>query len=222
MHKLKIRTTYNQKHLRNTLSKTNNSTPGHDRISYRLLRKLPDNAIHYLSTLYTASLYLGYVPTRWKHAQILLFPKPNKDKTNPDNYRPISLTCTISKLLEKIIVNRIHKHLSHLLIPNSQAGFRPGLSTKHQLMRVLTPLEQAFHNRYTPVLVALDIQKAFDTVWHDGIRYKLSRMPIPTVLTRWCSSFLHNRTGQIWIHDRINLLAILSNLRTDNSPFYVL
>ena len=132
-----------------------------------------------------------------KHAHILLFPKPDKDQTNPNNYRPISLTCTISKLLEKIIVNRIHKHLSHIIIPNSQAGFRPGLNTKHQLMRVLTPIEQAFHRRFTPVLVALDIQKAFDTVWHDGIRYKLSRMPISNTITRWISSFLRNRTGQI-------------------------
>ena len=108
------------------------------------------------------------------------------------------------KLLDKIIVNRIHKHLSHLLIPNSHAGFRPGLSTKHQLMRVITPLEQAFHNRFTPVLVALDIQKAFDTVWHNGIRYKLSRMPIPIVITRRVSSFLHNRTCQINISNTLS------------------
>ena len=100
----------------------------------------------------------------YQHAQILLFPKSNKDRTNPDNYRPISLTCTTSKLLQKIIVNRIDKHLLHLLVPNIQAGFRPGLSTKHQLMRVITPLEHAFHKRFTPVLVALDIQKAFDTM----------------------------------------------------------
>ena len=64
-------------------------------------------------------------------------------------------------------------------------------------MRVLTPIEHAFHRRFIPVLVALDIQKAFGTVWHDSIRYKLSRMPIPNTIIRWISSFLRNRTGQI-------------------------
>ena len=197
--------------IHNALHRKRSTAPGQDKITYHLLKKLPNTAIHFLSNLYTASLYLGYVPKRWKHAHILLFPKPDKDQTNPNNYRPISLTCTISKLLEKIIVNRIHKHLSHIIIPNSQAGFRPGLNTKHQLMRVITPIEHAFYKRFTPVLVALDIQKAFDTVWHDGIRYKLSRMPIPNTITRWISNFLSDRTGQIKLD---NTLSHTFNIRS--------
>ena len=46
---------------------------------------------------------------------------------------------------------------------DSQAGFRPGVNTKHQLMRVLTPIEHAFHRRFTPVLVALDRKGGYQT-----------------------------------------------------------
>ena len=87
--------------IHNALHRKRSTAPGQDKITYHILQKLPNTAIHFLSNLYTASLYLGYVPKRWKHAHILLFPKPDKDQTNPNNYRPISLTCTISKLLEK-------------------------------------------------------------------------------------------------------------------------
>ena len=71
-----------------------------------------------------------------------MFAKPDKNPGDPNSYRPISLTNTISKLLEKIIVNKNTPIIQNSL-PESQAGFRPGVEITDQLLRVITPIEHA-------------------------------------------------------------------------------
>lgn len=175
-----------------------NSAPGPDGITYQTLKQLPPTALNFLAGLFTLSLKLGHAPTRWRHSHILLFPKPGKDASDPANYRPISLTPTIAKLMEKVLVSRLQVYLrDRNMIPDSQAGFRPGVQPTDQLIRVLTPIEEAYSKRHYSILVALDARRAFDTVWLDALRYKLTNMQFPHEITRWISSFLNNRSGQV-------------------------
>lgn len=175
-----------------------NSAPGPDQITYNILRQLPPKALNYLGELYTGSLRLGHTPKRWKHSHILLFPKPGKDASDPQNYRPISLTTTLAKLMEKVLVSRLHVYMRNRnLIPTTQAGFRPGAQLHDQLIRVLTPIEEAYTHRHYSILIALDAKRAFDTVWIDALKYKLTSLNLPQEITRWLSSFISNRTGQV-------------------------
>lgn len=100
--------------------------------------------------------------------------------------------------MEKVVASRLHVHLAERdLIPVTKAGFRPGVRLHDQLIRVLTPIEVAHTHRHYAILVALDAQRAFDTVWIDALKYKLSLLLLPHEITRWISSFISNRTGQV-------------------------
>ncbi|KAJ4429048.1 hypothetical protein ANN_26044 [Periplaneta americana] len=184
--------------------RTRNTAAGPDNIPNILFKHYPNNAVEFLAALYTASFRLGALPPRWKHAHILLFPKPGKDLTNVNNYRPISLTLTICKLLERILNRRLQLHIDDAeLIPNTQAGFNPHINIVDQLLKILTHIELARAGQ-TAAIVALDLQRAFDTVWHDGLRYKLTDIRLPPQIIRWISDLLNNRTAQVKINHQLS------------------
>ena len=94
------------------------------------------------------------------------------DIDNPGNYRPISLLPVFGKMLEKLIYDSLYSHLvSHELLNPNQSGFRPGDSTVKLLISIAHAIFEAFD--CNPSLdvrsVYLDISKAFDRVWHDGL-----------------------------------------------------
>lgn len=77
----------------------NKKAPGEDGINNIIIKHLPTKAIVLLAKLYNACMAIGYFPTAWKSAKVIAIPKPNKDNTNPLNYRPISLLSSLSKIL---------------------------------------------------------------------------------------------------------------------------
>jgi Reverse transcriptase (RNA-dependent DNA polymerase) len=116
----------------------NNKAPGLDGINNRHLKNLPRKAIVLLTHIFNNCLRIGYFPNCWKHAKVVAIPKPNKDATLPENYRPISLLSAIGNFFERIIRNRLNDHtFEHNIIPSEQFGFMPGLSTTHQLFRIV-------------------------------------------------------------------------------------
>ncbi|KAJ4429065.1 hypothetical protein ANN_26066 [Periplaneta americana] len=186
------------------ICRTKNPAAGPDNIPNIIYRHYPQRTVEFLAAIYTASFRRGALPPRWKHALILLFPKPRKDLTNVDNYRPISLTLTICKLMEHILNLCLQQYVDDAdLIPQTQAGFRPHTDIIDQILKVLTPVETARERRQTIAIVALDMQRAFDTVWHDGLRYKLTNLGLPPQITRWISDFLQDRTAQIKINNQL-------------------
>ena len=77
--------------------------PGPDGISNKIIKILPDRFLFYIKILFDASINLSHIPTAWKNANVVMIPKPQKNKQDINSYRPISLLNTISKLLEKVI-----------------------------------------------------------------------------------------------------------------------
>ncbi|GFW18968.1 RNA-directed DNA polymerase from mobile element jockey [Trichonephila clavipes] len=106
--------------------------------------------------------------------------KPDKNSALAESYRPISLLPVLSKLAEKVILARLNDHLEreNILIPE-QHGFRPRLSTSHQLLRVVEFIKEGNNKDECTAAVFLDIQKAFDRVWHTGLLFKLITYKIP-------------------------------------------
>src|ERR1043165_5985996 len=88
-------------------SAKNNKSPGEDRIPYDLLKHLHKSVLKVLLIFYNKIWQEGILPKDWSHAIIIPILKGNKDPTNPESYRPISLTPTLRKIMEKVITNRL-------------------------------------------------------------------------------------------------------------------
>lgn len=170
-------------------------SPGPDEITNRELKLLPANAILALMAIINAILLLRYFPTRWKSANIIFLPKPAKDKKSPENYRPISLLCSLGKIVERVIHKRLSKFIGDSgLIPDEQFGFRREHSTTHQLHRVTEFVTTSLTWKYYTGIVFLDVAKAFDTVWHEGLLYKLISAGVPISMVQLLKSFISERS----------------------------
>ncbi|GFT45918.1 RNA-directed DNA polymerase from mobile element jockey [Trichonephila clavipes] len=148
--------------------------PGRDKITNKMVLNFPISVIFQLTNLINKILHSGQFPQAWKTATVIPILKPGKDPTLATSHRPISLLPVLSKLAERIILNRLNDHLQNndILIPQ-QHGFRANLSTSHQLLRVVEYVKTGFAENKSTGAVFLDIQKAFDRVWHYGLLYKL-------------------------------------------------
>ena len=172
-----------------------NKAHGWDGISLRMI-KLSDSALVIpLKIIFENCLRQGIFPEIWKYANVVPVHKKN-EKNLKGNYRPISLLPVFGKILEKLIYDSLYSHLAtcDLLNPR-QSGFRHGDSTIKQLLSITHTIFKALDcNPPCDVRsVYLDISKAFDRVWHDGLLYKLERCGISGQLLFLITSFLKDR-----------------------------
>ncbi|CAH2092081.1 unnamed protein product [Euphydryas editha] len=161
--------------------------PGKDGITNATLTKLPKNCIQAIITLYNGILQTGHFPEAWKQGRVIVIPKPGKDKRLPSSYRPITLLSHVAKLFERLLLRRL---VPHLPLREEQFGFRSDHSTTLQLARVINHLASEHNNKRCTVGVFLDMEKAFDRVWHEGLLAKLIRTTTPPALIKIIASFL--------------------------------
>jgi predicted metallopeptidase len=111
--------------------------PGQEYTSGKILKELSKKGITYLTQIYNAVLRTAYFPQTWKVAQTILIPKPGKPTEDLLSYRPISLLPIMSKVFEKLLLDRLLPIITErCLIPNHQFGFRQHHSTIEQIHRV--------------------------------------------------------------------------------------
>ena len=123
--------------------------------------------------------------------------KPDKLPTLTTSYRPISLISSIMKLFERVIEQRLRSDLEQIgFINKYQSGFRRAKSTDDHCFRLSQSIIESF-NRGEHVAAFLDVEKLFDNVWHNGIRYKMFQLNLATKMTRWLSDFLVGRIIQV-------------------------
>lgn len=169
-------------------------SPGDDNINNCVVKQLPKTGIIFLAFIFKACIRLSYFPDKWKIAKIVAIPKPQKDHSKPENYRPISLLSCLSKIFERILLNRLNIHIeAKKTIPKFQFGFRPQHSTTHQLSRVTQHIKNKITSKQSTGMVLFDGEKAFDTVWHNGLIYKLIKNRVPIHLIKIIASFLKRR-----------------------------
>ena len=175
--------------------------PSPDTIHNEVLRlDTTTSLFDHLARLFTASIQLGYIPTTWKLATLRMLLKPDKPitLTTYTSYRPISLISSIMKLFERVIEQRLRSHLEHIgFINKHQSGFRTAKSTDDHLFRLSQSIMESFNRGEHVVAAFLDVEKAFDYVWHNGLRYKIYQLDLPTKMTRWLSDFLVGRLIQV-------------------------
>ena len=175
---------------------------GEDTITNKLIKLLKPSLSPILHDLYNLSFKHGYIPQNWKNITTIMIPKPGKNRHDIKNYRPISLINCLEKILEKIITDKLLSFVnSKNIINKEQSGFQKYKSTNDQLFQLTQSITQNFNRNHNTAAVFLDIDKAFDRVWHDGLRYKLLQHSVPTSLVRWISDFLKNRKIKIKINN---------------------
>ena len=181
--------------------------PGPDTIHNEVLRLGTTTSLfHHLARLFTSSIQLGYIPTAWKLATLRMLLKPDKPVTLTTSYRPISLISSIMKLFERVIEQWLRSHLEDIgFINKHQSGFRRAKSTDDDLFRLSQSIMESFNRGEHVVAAFLDVEKAFDKVWHNGLRYKIFQLGLPTKMTRWLSDFLVR-----WLI-QVNVNSSLSN-----------
>ena len=180
---------------------------GPDTIHNEVLRLGTTTSLfHHLPRLFTSSIQLGYIPATCKLATLHMFLKPDKLPSLTTSYRPISLISSIMKPFERVIEQRLRCHLEHLgFINKRQSGFRRAKSTDDHLFRLSQSIIERFNRGEHVVAAFLDVEKAFDNVWHNGLRFKIFHLDFPTKMTRWLSDFLVGKP----IH--VNVNSFLSN-----------
>ncbi|KAL1446859.1 hypothetical protein WDU94_012222 [Cyamophila willieti] len=171
--------------------------PGYDLITGQVLKELPRKACVKITQIINAAFRLQYVPQIWKVAEVIMIQKPGQKPEDLKSYRPISLLPVISKLFEKLLYKRLTCIITaKKLIPDHQFGFRSKHSTIEQVHRLVDQIEKTLEEKKVCSAVFLDVTKAFDKVWHEGLKHKLKRF-LPRKMANILSSYLSERYFRI-------------------------
>ena len=131
----------------------------------------------------------------WKKGKVIFLRKPNKEDYHlAGSFRPITLTSYIGKLFERILEHRLRQHLEKSrLIDDSQEGFRKKRGSGRYIYRLIDHLQNVKDNNETAAALFIDLEKAFDSIWIDGMLYKLRIAGIRGTMYNAIDDFLRNR-----------------------------
>lgn len=150
--------------------------------------------------LFSVSLTKHVIPCEWKCHSITPIHKSG-DKSQVTNYRPISLLCIMSKVLERLVYNDLNKFIiQNNIISCSQFGFRQGHSTNQQLLLFLHKVHQSLNNKENCDVIYLDFRKAFDSVPHNELLTKLWTIGITGNCWYWIREYLSGRSQQVCVN----------------------
>ena len=177
-----------------------NKAMGPDKIPAIILKELSQELSLPLVYIFNKSLSEGRVPSDWKNAEVTaIFKKGNKSEAG--NYRPVSLTSIVCKILESFITDQIRNHMeSKNLFTQCQHGFRQHRSCVTQLLEVLNDFTQLIENKDSIDVIYLDFSKAFDTVPHKRLINKLHAYGINGNLVQWIEDFLTDRKQRVRVN----------------------
>ena len=169
------------------------TSSGFDEISNKLLKQLCNCILEPLEIIFNQSMLQGEFPELMKNADVSPLYK-SKLECEPNNYRPISLLLTISKILEKLIYQRTYKFMEATgQIYNSQYGFRSQHSCENAVSELLSEIIKGLQNGHYTIALFLDLSKAFDTLEHEVLLEKMHRYGIRGNVLNWYRSYLFNR-----------------------------
>ncbi len=154
-----------------------------------------------ISELVSHSLHEGVFPSKLKLAKVIPLHK-NGSRSEITNYRPISLLSCFSKIFEKVMQERLVKHLKarNILYP-SQYGFRAGHSCEHALLEAQHKIHRALDRKQVSALLLLDFSRAFDLVDSEILLHKLEHYGVRGLSLSWFSSYLTNRRQYVHVND---------------------
>ena len=194
------------------LATSNNSAPGEDNINFEMLKHLSTKSKTYLLEMYNQIWKRKEFINEWRTAIIIPIPKPGKDPSNVNNYRPVSLTSCMCKTFEKMVNARLTWYLKeNNIITEMQYGSIKNRSTLDPLIQLEQHIRSGFKRKVPTIAVFYDIEKAYDTTWRHTILAKLKEANIIGQLPNFIDNFLKERTFKVRIDSHISDLYKLQN-----------
>ena len=181
-----------------------NKSPGIDKIHPRVLKEMDETISYPVTIIYKKSIEESKLPRQWKDAEITPIYK-KEAKNLPQNYRPVSLTSVICKILEKLVVEDIINHVkTNLLSCKEQHGFTAKKNTTTNLLEALNIITEAEMHGLPVDVLFLDYQKAFDTVPHRRLIQQVESFGITDKALKWIIEFLSDRRQRVRVNNNIS------------------
>ena len=182
---------FNLSELEVALQRKKETAPGEDGCTYSMIRHSPVLFKLQFLRLCNMSLENGKLPIKWKIAQLI--PIPKKDGT----HRPISLITVMSKVCEKMVLNRLRWNA--LPVNMFSLGFRSKVGTQDAIATVVSHITKAdaFRKKQSAAIVMIDIEKAFEMVSPTVVLQALVRAGIKGKMLTWLQDFLTHRSGKV-------------------------
>ena len=170
---------------------------GPDGLHPRILKQLASTIAPTLQVIFQKSINTGRVPSDWKQANVSPIFKKG-ERYNAANYRPVSLTCICSKLLEHIVTKHLVSHLEeNNILYNLQHGFRSKRSTESQLLAFTQDILSNLKSGKQTDVIIMDFAKAFDKVSYWRLAIKLKNYGVTGQVHKWIVDFLHQRSQRV-------------------------
>lgn len=176
----------------------NRKAPGQSGINKVILQRLPLNMLDALKDILNAALSAGYFPQFFKHALIKMLLKQGKQSIHSVNYRPISLLESTGKAFEKILNDKLKNFLhTNNLNNHYQHSYKKNRGTISALAITYEKIASTQQEHHQCNVIGRDVSKAFDKVWHEGLKFKICRLQMPRTMTSILCNFLDNRTATV-------------------------
>ncbi len=186
-------------------------SPGPDEFLPRVMQEVSAQVAPHLTAIFNNSLAIGEVPSDWKEANVTPIFKKG-DRKLPGNYRPISLTSVVGKVLEGIIADKIVDHLeSNKLLYDSQHGFRRKRSCLTNLIEFFHGMLSEYDQCRAIDILYLDFQKAFDKVPHRRLMSKIRALGVRGVLAEWIENWLTDRRQRVVVNGETSSWASVTS-----------
>ena len=182
---------------------------GPDNISNLVLKTCAETLSPSIEYLINKSLKDGSFPIIWKEANVVPIYKKD-DRRDIKNYRPVSLLSCTSKVMERLVYNRLYEYCCqfNLLTPRN-SGFKRRDGSVNRLLYLVENIYRGLDNEQEIAVVLLDITRAFDRVWHKGLLFKLRNIGISGSLLQWFESYLTSRYQKVVIKGKSSELKRL-------------
>ena len=192
---------------------------GPDTISPRVLKEVAHAAAPVLTTIFQHSLKSGNVPSDWRTAHVAPIYKKGQ-KYVAANYRPVSLTCIASKLMEHIVTSAIMDHANaNNILYDLQHGFRQQRSCETQLLEFVADITDNLQANQQTDLLVMDFSKAFDKVGHKRLLEKLDFYGIRGKTNQWIKNFLQDRRQAVVVEGEMSeYVDVLSGVPQGTFP----
>ena len=204
--------TITQKELNQAIENSKSTTPGEDLVDMNMIKNSSESMKKYILDMYNHLLRNNLLPDNWRHAIVIPIPKPGKDPSCPVNYRPISLTSSLCKLLERIINTRLTWYLrEHKIITDKQFGFQQNRSTFDPVASLEDYVRRNYARRRISAAVLFDIEKAYDCTWRYHVMKMMKKAGLAGNIPEWICNFLDNRSFQVKFHRKLSKVFTLQN-----------
>jgi len=196
------------------LKKKKNTAPGHDGVSYEILKKINEKTRLVMVNEINEMWHKGIIKKHYKKMKIITFPKANQDKNDPLNYRGIALIPAIIKMANSAVLEEMNRYWNiNKVIPGTTFGFIKNRSINNCTNYITNRIGQNKREGKATGIIFLDLTNAYDKVRTDILISKLEKYQTPKEIIRWIGAFLNNRTIELNTED-----TIINKLISDGLP----